>query len=286
MNIPYSYPQPFSSEPSMRLSRDEILIKNLEFSVGQTPIPKETAEPYVKHYNSNSATPESLSIPLTDPIDDIFRESKKHIDSYVIALPSLDQEIPKTYLQGPSGLASRNDMNKKARGPLDLIEQIQIEQRANTPYYNSEIKTPTKKDYTALAASILKKNQSNVELSTPVSEEKASASKRSHQMVEDLEEFGEEDTSQDPLACHAGNIMRMAMDSTMMDTFCNHSFSSTFSNLVDDSGFGRGIDTDDADRSVLERLRAWPKSSLDTKRAKKIEISAEELHSAINEPIR
>lgn len=284
MAIPYSYPQPLSSDPIMKLSREEILNRNLEISLGQTTIsPQETSEPFIKHYNSNSSTPESLSIPLSDPIDDIFRESKKHIEAYKISLPTFDQEEPKIPTRD-SSLPSTNHTKRKSRGVLEPITQIQMEQLINIPYYNSELKTPTK---TAVETSLSKKQKSNVEQSTAVSENKDYASKRIHQMIEEPKELGDEDISQDPLACHAGNIMRMAMDSTIMDSFCNHSFSSTFSNLVDDSGLGRGInDVDDADRSVLERLRAWPKSSLDPKKAKKIEISAEELDRAINEPIR
>lgn len=289
MAIPYSYPKPLSGDPTMKLSREEILCRNLEFSVGQaTTSPTQTSEPFIKQYISNSSTPESLSISLSDPIDDIFRESKQHIDSYEIALPCFDQEEHKiTVPQDEIYSSSPRNTKRKGRGILEPIDQPHAEQLANISFSNSELKTPTKNAYDSLGASSSKKQRSNVDQMTPVAGSNDIIAKRIHQMLENPREVGEEDTSQDPLACHAGNIMRMAMDSTMMDSFCNHSFSSTFSNLVDDSGLGRGnLEGDDPDRSILERLRAWPKSSLDPKRAKKIEISAEELHSAINEPIR
>lgn len=70
---------------------------------------------------------------------------------------------------------------------------------------------------------------------------------------------------EDALACHADNIMRMAMDSTMMSSF-NQSFSSSFSNMNEDS--------------------AWKENSFHKTngRGRPIEINAEDLKLAIELP--
>lgn len=73
----------------------------------------------------------------------------------------------------------------------------------------------------------------------------------------------------DPLACHADNIMRMAMDTTMLGSFYNNSFSSNYSNMDD---------------SMMKRDGLGP--SLRLENAPKVEISAEDLEEAINSPFR
>lgn len=286
MAISYSYPKPLSGDTSSKLTRDEILNKDLELTLERVmPSPKQIYDPFVKQYNRNCPSSESLSIPLNGPIDDIFRESQQRMDVHTISFPCNDHEEHKliSSLEETSSTTTNNN-KRKAQSIMEPMEQTQTDKRSSDPFYYGEVKTPTKKSHRGLDTSSTKTKRSSMKQSTPVAGTEDITTRKSRSAVDESRDPSEEDVSQDPLACHAGNIMRMAMDSTMMDSFCNHSFSSTFSNLIEESVLGKN--NADGDDSVLERLKSWPKSSLDPKRAKKIEISAEELHSAINEPIR
>ncbi|OBA21314.1 hypothetical protein METBIDRAFT_179786 [Metschnikowia bicuspidata var. bicuspidata NRRL YB-4993] len=88
-------------------------------------------------------------------------------------------------------------------------------------------------------------------------------------------------TSADPLACHANNIMRMAMDSTMLGSFCNDTISSSFSNVVDESIPGAA-----GERSFGEDDVARRAPSLRFLGATKVEISAHDLEMAVSDPLR
>lgn len=288
MNISYTYPRPSTISTDMRLSRDELLNKNLEMSI--SPVlasPKETSLPYKKTFNSNNSTPESLTIPLSDPIDDIFHESKHIIDAYVISLPYMDDELKPDVIDPNAQVKVAPKLLPFEKHALQPLAERQFNNLQNAFNPHNGLKTPRKETETLLPQSSVKKPRSDIQQSTPVPNERQEFLNKDITTLKKLE-TEEADSSFDPLACHAGNIMRMAMDSTMLGSFCNHSFSSTFSNLADDSALERNAldDEYDPDRSILERLRAWPKSTLNKKRATKIDISAEELRSAINEPIR
>lgn len=58
----------------------------------------------------------------------------------------------------------------------------------------------------------------------------------------------------DYLACHADNIMRMAVDSTMLGSTFNSSFSSSFSNSFSAEHAGKDFFDKEAKRSILEGL--------------------------------
>lgn len=66
------------------------------------------------------------------------------------------------------------------------------------------------------------------------------------------DEEDHDDSDYDHLACHADNIMRMAVDSTMLGSTFNSSFSSSFSNSFDHTG--KDFFDKEAKKSILEGL--------------------------------
>lgn len=63
-----------------------------------------------------------------------------------------------------------------------------------------------------------------------------------------------EDSDYDHLACHADNIMRMAVDSTMLGSTFNSSFSSSFSNSFTNENTGKDFFDKEAKQSILDGL--------------------------------
>ncbi|EGV60268.1 hypothetical protein PSN45_001978 [Yamadazyma tenuis] len=64
----------------------------------------------------------------------------------------------------------------------------------------------------------------------------------------------QEDSDYDHLACHADNIMRMAVDSTMLGSTFNSSFSSSFSNSFMAENTGKDFFDKEAKQAILEGL--------------------------------
>lgn len=71
---------------------------------------------------------------------------------------------------------------------------------------------------------------------------------------EDNEGVLEDESEYDHLACHADNIMRMAVDSTMLGSTFNSSFSSSFSNSFNNDHTGKDFFDKEAKQSILEGL--------------------------------
>lgn len=93
---------------------------------------------------------------------------------------------------------------------------------------------------------------------------------------------------EDPLACHAGNILRMAIDTTMFSSY-NDSFSSTFNNTF---GINDNVprsqlrkrgnyDNDENEKSILDLMNGRCNNELNLNYATKVEINAEDLQEAI-----
>lgn len=71
--------------------------------------------------------------------------------------------------------------------------------------------------------------------------------------IKDDDHYNEEDTD-DHLACHADNIMKLAVDSTMLGSTFNSSISSSFSNTFNESMSGKDFFDKEAKQSILEEL--------------------------------
>lgn len=287
--LPYSFPRPSSQEQEQALVPKEVLIsKNLEFEHEPLKVsPRVATEPYVKTFShSNSSTPESLVIPLEDPIDDIFQESRQLIENFEIQLPTARFGADSASGASPKRIESDHVLlRKRSRAVLEQVPQKNLDFVTNIPVH-SPVKTPTHSPLRNVPSSSTKKSKAD-RLSTPIAEQKIRGQRKlsfgmSKQKLvpQGVEDLPENISMVDPLACHADNIMRMAMDSTMLGSFCNNSFSSNFSNVLDDSIIRRPPGA--ADESLCESSR----KVLDPLRAMKVEISAADLEQAINDPFR
>lgn len=93
------------------------------------------------------------------------------------------------------------------------------------------------------------------------------------------------ESSYDQLACHADNILRMAVDSTMLGSSYNTSLLSNYSLGPNDSMNGvmaRGAHHGDPDRSLLELKRAR-RSMLSIEKAAKFEINADDIKEILGD---
>lgn len=289
LTLPYSFPRAASEEPEPALSRDAFISRNLEFDREPVKVqPKVAHEPYVKTFNlSNSNTPESFVIPGDDPIDDILKESQHLIANFDICLPYSDMTPSPKKQPSPRKAGTATLERKRSRAVLERIDH----KLANNSVSNSPTKTPTHQSTRNLQPNSSSKKPKADRLSPSAEQKLFGQRKLSFSLKAAAPKSSLADSSfaehsvVDPLACHADNIMRMAMDSTMLESFCNNSISSNFSNLLDDSIVGKRPPEIYEDKSISEHTKK-PTSVLDPQRARKVEISAEDLENAVNNPFR
>lgn len=283
--LPYSFPKAPSTEPDSLLPRETQISQNLTLDREWHKVsPVQVSEPYVKTF-SNANTPETIPV-IDDPLDDILADSQREISEYNLDLPynmvtAKSQELPKMPLRSGSQLLIR----KRSRKVLENLSQRSLDNASNTVYHGLN-KTPTRNSMRILSLKKSKGNLGEISPDTRNFTEKSIMQRKISARFENVEKLAEfeDDNVSDPLACHAENIMRMAMDTTMF-SFGNNSFSLTFSNLADDLVLGKKYpDILEADKSLGETQK--PVSMLATKKAQKIEISAEELEEAVSEEIR
>lgn len=286
--LPYRFPRAPSEEPeNCNLGRDAQIGRDLEIERSPAKVgPVLVHEPYVKTF-CRSSSPESMVVSF-DPLDDILQESKLQIDAYVVDMPYTKifetKQAPATPRKPRSAEQASSVGKKRTWNVLDNVDQNQLENVGNVSI--GGIKTPTLNSVFHLKpSSASKKAKATPDLKSL--RNKQSFSLKNSVLKSETARNEEADLSYDPLACHAENIMRMAMDSTMLGSF-NNSFNSTFSNLGEDSILGKRageLHGDDPEKSLIETMKKrWP-GMLDKQRATKIEISADDLQNAVNEPI-
>lgn len=234
---PYTFPRAASAEPDTQLSKDAAISQNLEMGPSPPAVkPTASYEIYVKECSSASTTPESLRIPIDDPLDDILQASEAQLDAHILQLPSeyeAKQKIPTTM---PELKIEKGKRHNHVLEPLETNLGLNV--------VHGGTKTPVK----GRRVISIKKSKGNL--------------RQAIQKNTQREVFEE-----DPLACHAENIMRMAMDTTAFGSF-NNSFSSTFSNMLDEDSF-----------------IAKKGPSLNKDKATRIEINAQDLETAINDTL-
>lgn len=252
---PYVYPRPLAdyAKSLKRNSSDPHSILAQEFAANS---PKMIKVPYVKKI---APTSQYLPLGMANPLDDILAYSRKQILSYEMKLPFGSND----HLEGPLD----SSVESETRTPSDLRSPL-------SPCFDTKFSSEPSVRSTPVSPS-------SVDLTVP-SFLQPPTDQFTYQPGYDgkLPETEVEDKDQDPLACHANNIVRMAMDTTMMGSFCNSSISLNFLNLVDESIHKL------ADGG--ERSRIGPKKGgfLNLLKATKVEISAADLEDAINNPIR
>ncbi|QRG36138.1 hypothetical protein FDK38_000468 [Candidozyma auris] len=241
LSLPYTFPRAPSVDPEIQaLPRDVQVSRDLEIKVTYSvPQPIVTKEPYVKRAESAENTPEAISIPQDDPLDDILSASQNAIEAYIL-------DMPYTKMHAPAEPKTPPPLNKKRS--RKILEQAPSGRELENAQRSAKVrKTPVKE---SLKKTVLKQE---------------------HEKHHDDEQ---EISSKDQLACHAENIMRMAVDSTMLSSF-NNSFSSTFSNMHEDS-----LRRNDGDTSFPGKAPPM----LDKSGSTLVEISASDLEKAVNEP--
>lgn len=241
---PYAYPRPISEHGKSlrRKDSDPFAFTQDEFAATK---PKMSSQPYVKLFNESRSFPH---LAIANPLEEILQCSRKQILSYELKLPF------STSSQGSNSLPTSQSDHPSI--PSDITSKIYLRD--------------------AIDCEKTQKLSNADELQVP-SFLMGPEQKQTTQTVQskDLRDI----TDNDPLACHANNIMRMAMDTTMMGSFCNSSISLNFLNLDESMHkFAEGS----------ERSRNGQKKGalLNLQKAAKIEISAADLEDAINNPIR
>lgn len=263
----YNYPSP-TKTTSASLKEKETQ-RNLDIGIlPPFPEPQAMAEPFSNQIAQHkSISQETLSIPVQDPLDDILSESQTHIRKYKVQLPS--QQSP---------AQSEINRTEKHTNPETILGHSP-EKAGNSHNINYVPNTNDGSDYpkihqqkTPLVPVIGPRRLSFGQISstTPVSDT--------------LEETVANKTNTDPLACHAENIMRMAMDSTMLGSFCNETISSSFSNILDESFLAKLEEKSFSEES--EGGNKQKNNLLAFLKATKIDISAQDLEMAINDPLR
>lgn len=321
VQLGYTFPSIDESDKDFasHLPRDVILSKNLKLE-GQpkNKEPQYSRSPITKYYSTTSTTSNHEN---DDPLYELLVESRQTINAYKLELPfSRGSEQPAEVSK------SRNTIPAAATRGVKRPRQASKENRYETnnpPTQPSSIyKTPipNKTIFFSSSASS-KKNSTKLLQSTPVSDlpdtisdnkaptnlfSKMKTLKKDKAEILSLplrtsvnptalikpdndDENVEESSDYDHLACHAGNIMRMAVDSTMLGSSYSDSFSTTFNNTfgANDSAleprrrYNDFLESDDADKSIIESMKSKWNTSLNRLKAKKIDINADELKEAV-----
>jgi len=238
---------------------------------------------------TNVPLPDRNSRKIQHPLQDILETSRNEINSFVLELPSSTKtNTDKTTKTTLMPISSRTRGTKRNRAVSNEEEEYHNTSHCHTnssSTYNTPI--PNKTIFFSPAGSVKK----NVLQSTPVSVLKDTNLNKNGKLLkfdkakilkgenkENMVQSQHNDSDYDHLACHAENILRMAVDSTMLGSTFNSSFSS-----INDSITGKkDILEEDCDKSIIELLKSKRNNLLKKLQATRIEISAEDLKNAVS----
>ncbi|KAK6455161.1 uncharacterized protein RJT20DRAFT_55187 [Scheffersomyces xylosifermentans] len=311
ISLAYGFPSANDKSLPSMLPRDILLSKNLK--IEDDPQPK--APVYVKTPISKTFS----NSPFEEPLNELLEESRKLINQYKLEFPTLKEEEAKKSRRGTIEKTTPRNLKittkKNVRGTkrtrmqenssFDADEEEENIDANRSSIYNTPI--PNKTIFFSPSGSSKKKPQ-NLLQSTPVSvlkeaqlnsqrsakkllkTDRATVVQKTIEPKKEVANTTADDSEYDLLACHADNIMRMAVDSTMLGSTFNGSFSSFNNTFANDSVLGIKskkkfpdffVD-DEADKSVIEDLKShW--SGLDRSKATKIEINDDDLRAAVHE---
>ncbi|KAG7663246.1 uncharacterized protein J8A68_003246 [[Candida] subhashii] len=295
VSLDYSFPKPYQhSRHNYHVSgipSDIILSKNLKISDEPTPTaPKYSKIPISKIFRTNTLS--------EDPLDNILEQSKRIISNYKLELPYKVQSDNASTPKKNNDTAQQTTIRSKRKRQISQDDKIEIlkneienatSSKLNTPIPNKTIffspSSSVKRDLKQ-STPVSVRNDAQLNMERPSKKflrlDKAIVVK-DHQQKEtgdQVEYHSEEvdDSHYDELACHADNILRMAVDSTMLGSTFDGSFSinNTFANysILDDK--------DDYDRSVLEILQSRQERRLDKSKFINIEINADDIKAAVH----
>lgn len=230
------------------------------------------------------------------PLDDLIIKSKLAIDNYELDLPADFQDDP-LFTSPTKPIATRTRGTKRRN--YDNIEEADYDD-VNTSYFqansSSVMNTPVRNK--TIFFSPAGNKQATTKASTPLKEiqlnhkrsliditkgkllkmDKAKIIKESTEDKENTQDDVDE-SDYDHLACHAHNILRMAVDSTMLGSTFNSSFSSVNDSILDKNN---NILDEDLDKSVLEMVKSRKNNLLQKNLATKFEISADDLKNVLS----
>lgn len=277
ISLDYSFPsrnQFDDIRKGLLLPRDALILQNLTLErMPQAKDPVRVAQPIQKTFSSQRQE---------DPLEALYEKSKNIIDSYTESmmqnslstniltttggkklLPS--KQIDEAFVEKPQGYHFSPSAGKT------LYFSPKFTKKTNTTLPQS---TPENKDVTRRKLDFGTQGQSKmrkVDLLQLSSKKSATAV----QIYEDSQQEPEEDY----LACHAGHILRMAMDTTLLGSSYNSSMNSSFGFNDSILGSKRNILDLEGEESITRSLKR--EHNLNTNKATKVEISAEDLKNAI-----
>lgn len=323
VNLGYNFPSIDESDTEFagHLPRDILLNKNLKLE--EIPLEKDpyySKSPITKFYDakvSNDGINDS-------PLYQILAKNQKYVKQYQLELPFTRSaaEYSETTSNTKQDIDTES-INRGVKRPRQTRDENVREINDNQTQPSSIYKTPipNKTIFFSSSASSKKKNSTDLLQSTPVSDIGEKLGKKSNTLLAKLkalkmdkaeflnlpiksstdkvttirhdtaqEESTEMVSDYDHLACHANNIMRMAVDSTMLGSSYNESFSPGFNNTFggNDSILGllsrkryNDFFDDEADKSLIESMKPRWNSGLDRMKTKIVDINAEELQQAV-----
>lgn len=314
----YSFPTKEESEVDQyqHISLDTLLSENLRIkNIPKQRPPVISNKPIFKVFKSNSNGTSSHKSAL----EEIFEDCQRKMLEYELKLPFTDLAETKSVLREhrEENALKNLDISKKSRKlreeiryqPLSSIVKVECNtpQLNKTIFFSSNIVTDTRAPEEVQYALPTSSPKSDLHrASTPVSRKlqkidrygilETSLKNPPFEMYNEnkleYEASHSCDTEYDPLACHAGNIMRMAVDSTMLGSSYNESFPSSYGNTFagDESTPSKGArrkdyDANQDDKSLIECLKGSWNSRLLKEKAVKIDINENDLNEAIRSEV-
>lgn len=238
----YVYPR---LQPDLWIAKkDNLVLETPEFAATK---PKMNTHPFV--HSRMPAQPHAL-LAMENPLDDILAFSRKQLLAHELQLP-LGKEDPQQEAASEVQSGHTGVLKTALKGAL-------INDRPGSPKMHIPSFLPDPELQNQSPENLAQNNQ---------------------KQLANMSLSDKNDTNSDPLACHANKIMRMAMDTTMIESFCNSSISLNFLNL--DESIHKLAEGGKQSRPQNKRG-----TLLDYQRAARVEISAADLEDAISNPIR
>lgn len=200
--------------------------------------PMRSNKPITRSYHNNE-------IYRKDPLADLLYESRQKINNYLLSTTQTKVATPiKVNKREPKNII--NDQTARKTTPITnktiFFSPSGKGKRSSTPISKDLQTLLRRKSSKNLKQKLLKMDQASlVTIPKPIPEPK------NYNLDYDESDY-------DHLACHADNIMRMAVDSTMLGSTFNSSFSSSFSNSFSQDMQGKDFFDKEAKRTILEGL--------------------------------
>lgn len=278
ISLDYSFPsrkQFDDIRKGLLLPRDALILQNLTLErMPQAKDPVRVTQPIQKTFSSQRQD---------DPLEALYEKSKNVIDSYTESMQNALSSNTATATGGKKLLSTKkieDSFVEKTQGyhfspsaGKTLYFSPKFTKKASTTLPQS---TPDTKDATRRKLDFSTQGQSKMR---KVDILQLSGKKTAASGPVQIYEDSQPETEEDNLACHAGHILRMAMDTTLLGSSYNSSMNSSFGFNDSILGSKRNIHDLEGEESITRSLKR--EHNLNTNKATKVEISAEDLNNAI-----